>query len=117
MADPNQMSEGEAIDDPGAVMAEELERREASERGDHFSLVRQRLVQLHDDAKSAEVGATIRCPNCEKLIVKRSYQHAFCSNKGKKSCKTKYHNRVHGLGRAVRNIRRFVEGREAVDAE
>lgn len=47
---------------------------------------------LYRDAKRAQVGATIRCPFCRKLFVKKSYQTTFCSNKGKNNCKDKYHN-------------------------
>lgn len=51
-------------------------------------------------AKTAEVGATIECAQCGRLIVKKSYQKVFCSNAkthGKKNCKDIYHNRIAGL--------------------
>lgn len=40
------------------------------------------------------VGATIQCPTCMKYLTKRSYQHAFCTNKGRGNCKDQYWNTV-----------------------
>lgn len=42
--------------------------------------------------KAAKVGATIACACCGKKFTKRSYQQAFCSNKGRDNCKDKYWN-------------------------
>ncbi len=39
-----------------------------------------------------EKDEKIRCKNCGKEIVKKSYQHKFCSNKGRGNCKDKFHN-------------------------
>lgn len=50
------------------------------------------LKPFYDAAKSAKTGETISCPVCKKQFVKRSYQQAFCSNKGKSNCKDKYWN-------------------------
>lgn len=36
----------------------------------------------------------IRCPTCGKRFLKRSYQQAFCRNKGKRNCKDRFHNLV-----------------------
>ena len=44
--------------------------------------------------KQAKVGTTIICPSCGRSFKKRSYQQAFCSNKGKNNCKDTYHNRA-----------------------
>lgn len=44
--------------------------------------------------KQAKVGTTIICPSCGRSFKKRSYQQAFCSNKGKNNCKDSYHNRA-----------------------
>jgi len=37
-----------------------------------------------------------KCKNCGKEFIKKSYQHKFCSNKGKGNCKDKFHNRIAG---------------------
>lgn len=37
-------------------------------------------LKRYEQAKNAEVGATISCPNCNKLIVKKTYNKTFCSN-------------------------------------
>lgn len=34
----------------------------------------------------------IRCKNCGKEFIKKSYQHKFCTYKGKGNCKDKFHN-------------------------
>ena len=34
----------------------------------------------------------IRCKNCGKEFIKKSYQHKFCTNKGRGNCKDKFHN-------------------------
>ena len=34
----------------------------------------------------------IKCKNCGKDFIKKSYQHKFCSNKGRENCKDKFHN-------------------------
>lgn len=72
-----------------------------SNRLDEIDAAYQRLRRLMRDARQAEVGATIHCAQCEKRIVKRSYQTAFCSNAkthGWGNCKDRYHNRVKALG-------------------
>ena len=46
------------------------------------------------DNKRSEVGTTIRCANCGKRILKKSYQTQFCSNKGRGNCKDTYWNNV-----------------------
>jgi hypothetical protein len=48
----------------------------------------------YDLAKKATVGETIECPACGKKFPKRSYQHAFCCNKGRNNCKDRYWNTV-----------------------
>lgn len=48
----------------------------------------------YEAAKSAKVGSMILCPGCGKLFLKRSYQHVFCSNKGRGNCKDRYWNRA-----------------------
>jgi hypothetical protein len=43
-------------------------------------------------AKGAKVGETVICPTCEKQFIKRSYQQAFCCNRGRGNCKDRYWN-------------------------
>lgn len=43
-------------------------------------------------AKEAKTGANVCCPSCDKTFVKRSYQQAFCSNKGAGNCKDLFWN-------------------------
>ena len=52
------------------------------------------VVHAHDTAKEARVGSTIMCPACNKPFTKRSYQHCFCSNKGRGNCKDRYWDTV-----------------------
>ena len=42
--------------------------------------------------KRAKVGVEMACPVCGKMMVKRSYQHAFCSNIGAGNCKDRFWN-------------------------
>lgn len=50
-------------------------------------------ARYHDNQLSA-IGTTIRCANCNRRILKKSYQTQFCSNKGKRNCKDTYWNNV-----------------------
>ncbi len=47
---------------------------------------------LYVTAKAAKTGVTICCPGCGSRFRKRSYQQAFCSNKGPGNCKDLYWN-------------------------
>ena len=56
-----------------------------------------RAEKLYSVAKNAETGCTIKCPWCEKLILKKTYHKIFCSNqktRGKNNCKDHYWNNV-----------------------
>ena len=48
----------------------------------------------YNAAKQAKTGETITCAGCGKGFKKKSYQQAFCSNKGKGNCKDTYWNRT-----------------------
>lgn len=63
--------------------AQAIEDREAA-RADRYGLY---LI-----AKSAKVGADVRCPSCKAHFKKKSHQQAFCSNKGDGNCKDFYWN-------------------------
>jgi hypothetical protein len=66
-------------------------------------------VSRYRAANAAEVGATIPCANCGKLIIKTTYHKKFCSNqknksrknkhKIKNSCKDQYWNLVNPRGK------------------
>lgn len=88
--------------------AQAMQDREYSDLGAEFDAEereqaveddRSRMLALYKDAQRAQVGATIRCPTCQRLHVKTTYHKAFCSNgrtkgKGKKNCKDGYWNFV-----------------------
>lgn len=65
----------------------EWEREERDER------VRQ-MPSLYRRAKKLKVGVNIECPVCGRVFRKKSYQQAFCSNKGRGNCKDTYWNMV-----------------------
>lgn len=52
------------------------------------------MLPLYDAARKAKKGETCICPSCEKRFVKKSYQQAFCSNKGQGNCKDYFWNRA-----------------------
>jgi ssDNA-binding Zn-finger/Zn-ribbon topoisomerase 1 len=67
------------------------------ERDFHYvEILEQRYVVV----EMAKVGTMIRCPVCNKLIKKKSYQHKFCSNRGRGNCKDRYWNSVDEIRRA-----------------
>jgi len=49
-------------------------------------------TKKYTSAKKAPVGSVVRCPVCGRTFKKRSYQQAFCSNKGRGNCKDRYWN-------------------------
>lgn len=56
-----------------------------------------KLKAAYDNTKSAKIGDRISCPTCGKSIVKKTKDHAFCSNgrsKGAGNCKDGYWNKV-----------------------
>jgi len=52
-------------------------------------------------AKGAAVGTRVVCAACSTPFLKRSYQQAFCSNKGRGNCKDTYWNLVKPRGIAL----------------
>lgn len=73
----------EAMED--AYLNAEWDREE---REEHAA----RMPGLYKVAKAAKVGTMIVCPVCGKSFKKKSYQQAFCSNKGRGNCKDTYWN-------------------------
>jgi len=43
-------------------------------------------------AQAATKGTLILCPMCGKRFFKKTKGHTFCSNKGRRNCKDRYHN-------------------------
>lgn len=50
-------------------------------------------LRLYEVAKAAKVHTLCKCPTCSKEFTKKSYQQAFCSNKGPGNCKDSFWNR------------------------
>lgn len=61
---------------------------------DAEAIARSKRGDLYTVAKAAKTGETCTCPGCAKPFVKKSYQQAFCSNKGRGNCKDTYWNRA-----------------------
>jgi len=73
--DADEMSEGEAISE---WEMPDLEANYAQKERDYYR------------AKMAKVGTVIICPWCGKRLIKRTYQHKFCST----THKDRYHNTI-----------------------
>lgn len=58
------------------------------------SLSAERRLALYNTAKAAKVGTECTCPSCAKQFKKKSYQQAFCCNKGANNCKDAFWNRA-----------------------
>ncbi len=84
------MSQSEYLQEgDGAAMADDEARLEDQERADRiFDTMKERYASNKD----SKVGSKIPCAGCSKLIVKKSYQTQFCSNKGRGNCKDRYWN-------------------------
>jgi hypothetical protein len=84
-------SEGEALSDileDGRTAADEARECQARE------IAKLHRLKLYDAAKAAKTGTECKCPSCGKTFTKKSYQQAFCSNKGRNNCKDRYWNRA-----------------------
>lgn len=46
------------------------------------------MKPIYDSNSSVKVGYKMQCPYCRRIIVKRSWQHKFCSTR----CKDNYWN-------------------------
>ena len=58
----------------------------------------------YNACREASVGDIISCPSCGKEMKKKSYQHVFCSNKGRDNCKDIYWNNIDPRRRARANV-------------
>lgn len=91
MHDPNEISEGEYLSDlleDGWTAEEEERERKARE------IAKLRSLNLYEVAKATKTGNECKCPGCGNTFKKKSYQQAFCSNKGRNNCKDRYWNRA-----------------------
>lgn len=57
-------------------------------------LTKVEAVKRYETAKAAKTGTDCVCPRCSKTFTKKSYQQAFCSNKGPGNCKDIFWNVV-----------------------
>lgn len=55
---------------------------------------KERMLARYETAKAAKTGTMCTCPVCSKEFKKKSYQQAFCSNKGRNNCKDLFWNRA-----------------------
>lgn len=55
---------------------------------------KERMLARYETAKAATTGTMCNCPVCNKEFKKKSYQQAFCSNKGHNNCKDLFWNRA-----------------------
>jgi hypothetical protein len=55
---------------------------------------KERMLARYETAKAAKTGTVCTCPVCSKDFTKKSYQQAFCSNKGRNNCKDLFWNRA-----------------------
>ncbi|WKV23666.1 hypothetical protein [Erwinia phage vB_EamM-EAP4] len=86
---------GYGMDDEVWDYADEIAEEERQERWENTERTRNKMKVRYNRAKTAETGATIACPFCGKLIVKRTYHKIFCSNAkthGKVNCKDRFWN-------------------------
>ena len=91
MHDPNEISEGEYLSDlleDGWTAEEEERERKARE------IAKLRSLNLYEVAKATKTCNECKCPGCGNTFKKKSYQQAFCSNKGRNNCKDRYWNRA-----------------------
>lgn len=66
---------------------DEIERRDNE-------LAKAGRLRIYEVTKAAKTGTACRCPSCGKTFTKKSYQQAFCSNKGRNNCKDNFWNRA-----------------------
>ena len=81
--------DGEEANDPHSVFYDPIGENPFPSQQPFSIKVRKAKYQ---QAKAAKTGVIIECPVCCTRFEKKSYQQAFCTNKGKGNCKDKYHN-------------------------
>jgi hypothetical protein len=103
MFDDDSGSEGDYISDNeipiemDETSEQKIEEREAQQKA--WDLQKLDMKSRYELNLKQPVGATIHCPICDTFFVKKTATHSFCSNqrkvnRGKSSCKDKYHNAV-----------------------
>lgn len=60
--------------------------------GSDDGLAIETMREAYSKAKAAKTWEKIICPVCGKVVVKKSYQQAFCCNSGRMNCKDRYWN-------------------------
>lgn len=91
------MGYGMDDEDWGRQAEDHFEEQEAEQKFLYTENKRTEMCKRYNDAKNAETGTTIRCPFCNKAIVKSTYNKVFCSNgrtRKNKNCKDGYWNFV-----------------------
>lgn len=53
-----------------------------------------RRLAIYEATKAEKVGTVCKCAGCLKDFTKKSYQQAFCTNKGRGNCKDAFWNRA-----------------------
>lgn len=89
--DINSGSEGAALNDwleDGRTYEDDVREQQARE------IAKLQRLKLYETAKTAKTGTTCTCPSCGSPFTKKSYQQAFCSNKGRNNCKDSFWNRA-----------------------
>jgi hypothetical protein len=74
------------------ALSDNLEDDSLSQKVSH--IVKLNMLGKYETAKAMKVGNQCKCPVCGKHFTKKSYQQAFCSNKGRGNCKDAYWNNV-----------------------
>ena len=97
-------TEGQALDDmldfeegndflPKRITLDSIRRDIAEIVGSVSENSKVEKLRLYEVAKAAKVHTLCKCPTCSKDFTKKSYQQAFCSNKGAGNCKDSFWNR------------------------
>lgn len=103
MTGREEISEAEALDDIWEGHDEEMDKGEffglpprpsLSAASLSVELSKVHRLTIYEAAKVAKVGQSCKCAGCLKDFTKKSYQQAFCSNKGRGNCKDSFWNRA-----------------------
>lgn len=75
--------ESEALGEIGDIFEAEEDFREMEKEEKIFQNIKNESI--YKDAERAEIGTTIRCPTCKRLILKKNKQRIFCDSLCEKS--------------------------------
>lgn len=64
------------------------------------------MEEVYNKNKASKVGEEIVCPSCKNILIKKSYQQAFCCTK----CKDRYWNfvREHSFEYIIRQAEKYL---------